>query len=409
MKFNTKLLHGKASGPYERGATLPPVSQVNAFAYETAEELEKVFQNRAPGFSYSRIGNPVVQAFEAKVSEMEGGKGAIACSSGMSAVTLSLLNILETGDELIAGSSLFGGTIDLLHDIERFGIVVHYVARVDISHVEPLLNDKTKVVFGEVIGNPSLDVIDIKKMADFLHEKGIPLILDSTTATPYLVRPFELGADIVVHSTSKYINGTANSISGIIVDGGSFPWNFERYPCLAAYKRYGKFAYMARLRNDLWRNIGGCMSPMNAWLNIQGLETLGLRMERICDNAKGLAEALQETGIDVNYPTLPDHPDAELVKEQLGGKGGGILTIRAGSRERAYKLMNSLRYAFNATNIGDVNTLVIHPASTIYIHNTVEEKEAAGVYDDTIRISVGIEDVEDLIEDFKSAIAGLDD
>ncbi|MDD6208390.1 MAG: aminotransferase class I/II-fold pyridoxal phosphate-dependent enzyme [Clostridiales bacterium] len=408
MEFNTKLLHGNAVKNYADGATVPPISQTSAFSYETAEKLEKVFNNKAPGYAYTRIGNPTVDAFERRVCELEGGKGAVACASGMSAVTLSLLNILSAGDEIIAGSGLFGGTIDLFSDLKQFGITTRFVSKVTVEEIEPLINEHTKAVFGEVISNPSLDVIDIRSVADFVHSKGIPLIMDSTTATPYAVRPFEHGADIVVHSSSKYINGGGNSISGIIVDSGNFQWDVSRYNGFEKYKVYGSFAYLAKLRNGIWRNMGGCLSPTNAFLNLVGLETLGLRMERICSNSYELAQALGRLdGVSVHYPGLPDSPYKELVDRQLNGLGGGIITIQVGSKERAYQLLNSLKYALNATNIGDLRTLVIHPASTIYTHSTKEQKEAAGVQEDTIRISVGIEDVQDLIDDFTQAVESL--
>ena len=408
MDFNTKLLHGKAVQRYQDGATVPPITQVSAFSYETAEQVEKIFNNKAPGYAYTRISNPSVDAFERRICELENGKGAVACSSGMSAVTLSLLNILGEGDEIIAGSGLFGGTIDLFGDLEVFGITTKFVKHVTVEEIEPLVTDKTKVVFGEVIGNPALDVMDIKAVADFVHSKGIPLIVDSTTATPYLVRPFEYGADIVVHSSSKYINGGGNSISGVIIDSGNFQWDVTRYKGLEKYKKFGDFAYLAKLRNGIWRNMGGCLAPMNAFLNVVGMEIMGLRMERICENAFALAKEINQLdGVSANYPLLPGNPYETLTIRQMNGLGGGILTIRAGSKERAYKIMNSLKYALNATNIGDARTLVIHPASTIYTHNTKEQMEAAGVYEDTIRVSVGIEDTKDLLEDFTSAIKNL--
>ena len=284
----------------------------------------------------------------------------------MSAVTLSLLNILQAGDEVIAGSALFGGTLDLLHDLEAFGIKVHFIPRVEKALIEPFLTDKTRAVFGEIVGNPALNVMDVRETADFLHGKGVPLIVDSTTSTPYLLNPIQYGADVVVHSTSKYINGSGDAISGIIIDSGNFSWSPERYPGMKEYKKYGKFAYLVKLRNGIWRNMGGCLAPM-----------------------------------------LESSPYHELAEKQLSGKGGAILTIRAGSKERAYKLINHLKYVKIATNIGDVRTLVIHPASTIYIHSTPEAMEEAGVYDDTIRISVGIEDIKDLIKDFTEAVESL--
>lgn len=408
MNFNTQLLHGKSVGAYSFGATLPSISQVSAYTYETSEQLEKVCQNRAAGFAYTRIGNPTVAAFERRICEMEGGFSATACASGLSAVVFSLLNILQSGDEIIVSSGVFGGTIDVFRDLQNFGIQVHYIPYLSEENITPLLNDKTRAVFGEVISNPGLDVIDVSAVAAFVHTHQVPLILDSTTATPLLIRPLKLGADVVVHSSSKYINGSGNSISGIIVDGGKFKWDKDRYPAMKEYSKYGKFAYTARLRNDVWRNMGGCLAPMNAYLNILGLETLGIRMKVLCQNALTLAKALEElAGITVNYPGLESSPYKPLVDKQFGGLGGAILTIRAGSREKAFKLINSLKYAHIATNIGDLRTLVIHPSSTIYLHSTKEEQEHAGVYEDTIRISVGIEDVEDLIADFTQAIENI--
>ena len=400
MKFNTKLLHGKAGRNTPDGATLPGISQVSAFSYDSAEHLEKVFGNKSPGFAYTRIGNPTVAAFEQRINEVEGGTGAVACASGMAAITVALLNVLSAGDEIIAGSGLFGGTIDLFKDLEAFGITTHFIPHITVEDIKPVLNQNIKAVFGEIIGNPGLDVVNIKEVSDFLHENGVPFIVDATTATPYLINALAAGADIVIHSSSKYINGSGNAISGIIVDGGKFQWDKERYPAMKEYSKYGKFAYTARLRNDVWRNMGGCLAPMNAYLNILGLETLGIALT--------LAKALEKLpGITVNYPGLESSPYKTLVDEQFGGLGGAILTIRAGSRENAFKLINSLKYALIATNIGDLRTLVIHPASTIYLHSTQEEQEHAGVYDDTIRISVGLEDVEDLIEDFTQAVKNI--
>lgn len=405
MDFNTKLLHGKAVSDYADGATLPPVSQVSAFTYETAEQLEKVFNNRAPGYAYTRIGNPTVDAFERRINELEGGIGAVSCASGMAAVTAALLNILSAGDEVIASSGLFGGTIDLFGDLEAFGIKTRFVNHITVDAIAPLITEKTKVIFGEVIGNPGLNIIDIPAVTAYAHEKGIPVFLDNTTATPYLVKPIELGADVVIHSSSKYINGGGNSISGVIIDGGSFRWNPERYPVFEKYKQYGKFAFLFKLRNDIWRNMGGCLAPMNAFLNVIGLETMGIRLERIFENTYRLASYLDaQEDVTVNYPTLEHSPYKTLCERQLKGQGGAIFTIRTGSKERSFKLMNALKYTFIATNIGDLRTLVIHPASTIYVHSSQEQMIAAGVFEDTIRVSVGIEDIDDLIEDFSNAI-----
>lgn len=405
MNFNTALLHQGFDGDAATGSTLTPIYQTSAFGRESAEKLEAVFNNKAAGFAYTRISNPTVDAFEKRIAALEKGIGAVACSSGMAAVTMSLLNILQSGDEVISSSSLFGGTIDLFGDLAAFGITTRFVEEVTADSVEAQITDKTKAVFVELIGNPSLSIVDLKAVSKVCNSHRIPLIVDSTTATPYLINPFDFGADIVVHSSSKYINGSGNAISGIIVDNGGFKWDTERYSGFKGYEKFGKFEYLAKLRNGIWRNVGCCLAPMNAFLNSIGLETLGLRMERLCSNALELARYFKTVpDIEVNYPALEDNPYYGLVQSQLHGKGGAILTIRAGSKERAFRLLNNLKYATVATNIGDARTLVIHPASTIYTHNTEEQKRSAGVYDDTIRISVGIEDAEDLIFDFDQAI-----
>ncbi len=408
MKFNTELLHSGFESDKATGATLTPIYQVSAFAHESPEVLEKIFNNKTPGFAYSRISNPTVDSFERRIASLERGIGAVACSSGMAAVTMSLLNILQSGDEVIAGAGLFGGTIDLFGDLQAFGITTHFVDHVCTDEIEPLITEKTKAIFAELIGNPALDIVDIKNVAALAHRHGIPLIIDSTTATPCLIHPIKYGADIVVHSSSKYINGSGDAISGVIIDSGNFKWDTDRYKGFEEYKKLGKFAYLAKLRNGMWRNVGCCLAPMNAFLNAIGLETMGLRVERLCENALQLAQFLDTyEGIEVNYPALPKSPYYSLAQQLLGGKGGAILTIRAGSKDRAFKLMNNLKIPLIATNIGDVRTLVIHPASTIYVHSSEEKKVNAGVYNDTIRISVGIEDIDDLKEDFSQAIDKL--
>lgn len=404
-RFNTRILHGKTSHGFGQREILPPISQVTAFEYESMEELEKVFSHKSMGFAYTRIGNPTLAAFEQKINELEGGIGAISCSSGMAAISSTLLSLCESGDEIIAGSGLYGGTIALFHDLEKLGIHTVFADPLDEDSIRRLVTDRTRVIYGELISNPSLDVLDVTKVSSAAHEKGVPLVVDSTTATPFLTKPLMYGADIVIHSTSKYINGGGNSIGGIIVDGGKFKWDFEKHSSLGDFKKYGKMAFLLRLRTDLWENLGGCMAPLNAYLSFIGVDTLGLRMERICQNADALAHALdKEEDISVNYLTLDSHPYHEYVDKELSGYGGGILTFRSGSKERAYRIINALKYAKIASNIGDIRTLVIHPASTLYIHSSKEEMEKAGVYEDTIRVSVGIEDREDMIADFLNAV-----
>lgn len=405
MRFNTRLLHGETIIPNAHRETLPPVSQVSAFSYDSMEELEQVFQHKRLGFAYTRIGNPTVSALERKINKLEGGIGAVCCSSGMAAISAAILAICESGDEIVAGTGLYGGTINLLHDLEKLGIHTVFLNRLSGKELENAINEKTRLVFGEVISNPAQQVLDIPEASRIAHEAGVPLFVDSTTATPYIIRPLELGADVVIHSASKYINGGGNAIGGVIVDGGKFLWDIAKHKVLSAFRKYGNGALLVRLRTDIWENMGGCIAPMNAYLCYIGLDTLGLRMERICDNADRLAKALNELpGIDVNYLKLPQHPYHEYVDKELNGYGGGILNFRAGSRERAFRMINSLKCAMIASNIGDIRTLVIHPASTLYLHADQAEREAAGVYDDTVRVSVGIEDAEDLINDFTEAV-----
>lgn len=406
MRFNTTLLHGNKMGDANTGATLTPVYQSSAFYQPSAEQHEKLFHNKATGFSYTRINNPTILAFEERMTTLEGGLASVACASGMAAITNALLNIVTCGQEIVASTSLYGGSIDVFHDFEAFGIKTVFVDISDVNAVEAAINEKTRVIFAETIGNPKLDVVDIEALAELAHQHDLPLVMDNTVATAYLVKPIEKGADIVVNSTSKYINGNSNAISGVITESGRFKWNKEKYPGVAEYARFGKMAYTAKLRNGLFRNTGACMAPQTAFYNLIGMETLGLRMERACSNAKALAEFLNTyPDITVNYPGLACSPWHEVADKVLANGYGAILTIRVGSKERAFSIINNLSIPKIVSNIGDTKTLIIHPESTLNAHSTEKEKEDAGVFNDLIRISVGIEDIEDLIEDFKAALA----
>lgn len=409
MNFNTLLLHDNAFVEEKTGATMTPVYQSSAFAYRTAEELEKVFLHTLPGFSYTRINNPTVEAFEKRITALEGGLASVACASGMAAVTNAIMNIVQTGDEIISGAGIFGGTIDLFRDLEAYGVHTVYVKDGTPEEYESKITDKTKLIFAEVIGNPKLDVLDIEEVAKVAHRHQIPFLVDNTTATAFLIKPLKLGADIVINSSSKYINGSGNSISGIITYSGKFKWDYSRYPGLNQYKKYGPFQYIAKLRNGLFRNTGACLAPFNAYLNLIGLETMGIRMERLCSNTLTLAKYLEKNPNipSVNYPGLEASPWHDTAKKQFNGYYGAILTFRAGSKEKAYQIMNKMKYALIAPNIGDTKLLLIHPASTIYLNSTEEGKLHAGVYEDLVRVSVGLEDIEDIIEDFDQAISSI--
>lgn len=406
MRFNTALLHGDFRGDKNTGATQTPIYQSSAFEHASAETLEKIFNNMAPGFSYSRISNPTIEAFEKRMTVLEGGVASVACSSGMAAITNAFTNILQSGDEIVCSASLYGGSIDLFRDLESFGIKAHYVNNNDVEQFRAATNENTRLYFAETIGNPRLDVTDIRLIADEAHRAGVPFIVDNTVATAYLIKPIEYGADIVVNSTSKYVNGNSNSISGVITDSGNFKWDIIKYPGMKDFKKYGPYAYTAKLRNGIYRNTGACLSPQNAFYNILGMETLGIRMERVCSNAMTLAKYLNDNydNLSVNYPGLENSEFYDIAKKELNNGFGGIITIRTGSKEKAFKFINALQIPLNVSNIGDTKTLVIHPSSTISAHSTEEEKKIAGVYDDLVRISVGIEDVQDLIEDFTQAL-----
>lgn len=403
--FNTGLLHG-TNEKYPQGATQVPIYQSSAFRHDSAEDLEKIFDNKKMGFSYTRINNPTVESFEKRVTMLEDGIGSVACASGMAALTNAFLNILQAGDEIVAACGLYGGTVELFDDLKPFGISVKYVKENKPEAFEAEITEETRLVFAETIGNPKLDVTDIQAVAEVAHKHDVPLIVDNTVATPYLIQPLKLGADIVVHSSSKYINGSSDAISGILVCGKGLKWDPDRYPGLAQYRKFGPFAYIAKLRNGLFRNTGACLAPQNAFLNNLGLETLGLRMQRQCDNALELARFLQGLGgdIEVNYPGLEESPYHEIAEKQFRNGYGAIVTVRTGSKEKAFSIINSLKIPLIISNIGDTKTLVIHPESTIAAHISDEEKLQSGVFEDLIRISVGIEDIEDLKEDFKQAI-----
>lgn len=406
IKFNTALLHSNVKGDKKTGATLTPIYQSSAFEQESAEKLERVFMNAAPGYSYTRVSNPTNTSFEQQITNLEGGISTVACASGMAAIFNAIMNVVQSSDEIISSVGIFGGTIGLFKDLEAFDIHTKYILHTTPEEIEKNITERTKVIFAETIGNPKLDVLDIEAIAAVAKKHNVLFIVDNTIATPYLVKPLQLGADIVIHSSSKYINGSGNSISGVITDSGKFKWNEEQYPQIMKYKKMGPYAYVAKLRETFFRNTGACLSPFNSFLNCIGLETLGLRMERACANALALAKWFEtcDQVEYVNYPGLGSSPYHEIAKRQFHNEYGTMVTIRMGSKEKAFTVINSLNYALQVANIGDAKTLVIHPASTIYQSSSSTEKENAGVYEDLIRISVGIEDIEDLIADFKQAI-----
>ena len=406
-KFDTLAIHGdKTDFPFN--ATSMPIVQTSSYEYKTAEELEAVFAGKSFGYLYSRISNPTVTILENRLTLLENGLGSIAASSGMAAITVSLLNILKAGDHLIAGKSLFGGTYSLFNNIfKRYNIKVNFVDATNIKEVENNIKKETKAVFVETIGNPKLDVIDLKKISQVAHKHNIPFFVDNTVPTPYLLKAKNFGADIIIHSTTKFINGFGNSIGGILIDTGNYDWNTNKFPDLQEYaKKHGEFAYLAKAKHDVYRDFGTCMSPFNAFLTLLGIETLGIRMAKHCRNALLLAHYLNKHP-DVrwiNFPGLPSSPYHKIAKRQFNNKFCSLLCFGLGTKKKGFQLINKLKLAKNLANLGDSKTLVIHPASTICADFTAEEKEIVGVTEDMVRVSVGIEDINDIISDFEDSL-----
>lgn len=407
LRFDSLLVHGGLeTGP--AGATSVPIVQSSSFAYQTAESLEDVFRGRAVGQVYTRLGNPTTDALEKRLALLEGGGAAIATASGMAAITTAVLTILRAGDEILSSSSLFGGTFSLFRDtISNYGISARFVDPLDQEGFRSAINERTRLLFVETIGNPKLDVPDVPALARIAHDAGIPIMVDSTVSTPYLADGAQLEADILAYSTSKYINGTGTTIGGVIIDRGVFDWNSPKFPHFEYFhNKYRSFAFTARARKLVHKDVGACAAPFNSFLLTEGVQTLSLRMERHCSNALALARFLREHPkvAWVSYPGLEDSPHHEVATRLYGGRYGGLLTFGTGDKASAFKVINGLRLARNLANIGDAKTLVIHPASTICADYNAEEKTLMGVTEDLIRVSVGIEDSIDIIKDFKQAL-----
>ncbi|MCY6483077.1 O-acetylhomoserine aminocarboxypropyltransferase/cysteine synthase [Clostridium aestuarii] len=403
-------------------ARVLPIVQSTTYKYEDPDHVAKLFDLEAEGHMYSRISNPTVAAYEEKVNSLEGGAGALAVSSGQSATTLALLNICKNGEHIVAASTIYGGTFTLLAStFKKFGIEVSFVDP-DANEEEILkeFKDNTKVIFGETIGNPGLNILDFDKFSNIAKKMGVPFIVDNTLASPCLCRPLELGANIVVHSSTKYIDGHATSVGGIIVDGGNFDWTNGKFPELVEpdptyhgvkyVETFGKSAYIVKARVQLLRDIGSCLSPFNAFLNHLGLETLHLRMERHCSNTLALAKFLEnhEKVSWVNYPGLESHSSHEAADKFLPQGAGAILTFGIkGEAENGSEFIRNLKLVALVVHLGDARTSVLQPATTTHRQLSKEEQIASGVYPDLIRVSVGIEDPADIINDFDQALSKI--
>jgi len=419
LKFDTLQVHAGQNADPATGALATPIYQTSSYVFRNAEHAANLFALKEFGNIYTRIMNPTNDVFEQRVAALEGGVGALAVASGSAAITYSILNIAGTGDEIVAASTLYGGTYNLFsYTLPKLGIKTIFVDPDEPENFRKAITDKTKAVYIESIGNPGINIIDIEAVANIAHANGIPLIIDNTFGTPYLIRPIEFGADIVVHSATKFIGGHGTSIGGIIVDSGKFDWKASgRFPgltepdpsyhCINYVEALGSLAYIIKAMVQLLRDTGASVSPFNSFLFLQGLETLSLRIERHVSNTKQIVEFLNNHAMVswVNYPGLKGNKYNALAEKYLPKGAGSVFTFGIkGGVEAGKKFIDSLEIFSLVANVGDAKSLVIHPASTT--HSQLSEKEllAAGVTPDQIRLSVGIEDIEDLIYDLDQAL-----
>lgn len=418
MKKETICIHGGYS-PKSGEPRVLPIVQSTTYQYGDPDYLADIFDLKATGHMYTRISNPTIEAMEEKVSQLEGGVGALAMSSGQSATLISLLNICSNGQHIIAASSLYGGTMTLLSTtFKKIGIEVSFVDQsLGIDDLLKYARPNTKVVFAETISNPGTEVLDIRKMSELAKQINVPLIIDNTIATPYLCSPFEHGANVIIHSASKYLDGHAISLGGVVIDGGNFNWDNGKFPELTepdpsyhgvSYtETFKEQAYIVKARMQLLRDLGNTMSPFNAFLTNLGMETLVLRMKKHSENALALAQFLESHPkiAWVSYPGLKSHKNYELAKKYLPLGASGLLTFGVkGGREKAGEFIKNIDLVSLVVHLGDVRTSVLHPATTTHRQLTDEELETAGIGPEMIRVSVGIEDIEDIIEDFKKAL-----
>lgn len=424
LGLGTLAVHaGQESPDPATGSRVVPIYQTSSYVFKDTEHAANLFALKELGNIYSRIMNPTNDAFERRIAAIEGGSGALAVSSGQSAISMALLAITQLGDEIVSANNLYGGTYELFHyTFPKLGRKVIFVDSTKPEEFRKAITDKTRAIYAETIGNPKLDVVDFEAVAKIAHEAGLPFVVDNTVAVG-TVRPIDYGADIVVNSATKFIDGHGNSIGGVIVDSGKFDWSNGKFPeftepdpsyhGLKYWDAFGNFpglgnvAFVFKVRVQLLRDLGACLSPFNAFLFLQGLETLALRMERHSDNALKVAEHLKNHPAVswVNYPGLEDHPSHALAKKYLKGKNGAILGFGIkGGLEAGKKFIESVQLFSHLANIGDSKSLVIHPASTTHQQLNPEEQRATGVTPDFIRLSIGIEDIEDIIADLDQAL-----
>jgi O-acetylhomoserine (thiol)-lyase len=419
LHFNTLAIHGGQVPDPTTNARAVPIYQTTSYVFNDTDHAARLFALQEFGNIYTRIMNPTTDVFEKRIAALEGGAGALGLASGQAAETLTIFTLAKAGDEILSTTSLYGGTYNLFHyTLPRLGINVRFVDAADYDGLRAAINDKTRAVYSETVGNPKLDVLDIERLAEIAHEKGVPLVIDNTTPSPALCRPIEWGADITVNSATKFIGGHGTSIGGVIVDSGRFDWKASgRFPDFTTpdpsyhgvsyTEAFGPLAFILKARVQGLRDTGGCLSPFNSFLLLQGAETLHLRMQRHSENALAVAHFLEkhEEVEWVNYPGLDSSPYYALTQKYLPDGAGALITfgIRGGT-EAAKAFINSLKIFSLLANIGDAKSLVIHPASTTHQQLTEEEQRATGTTPELIRLSVGIEDVRDLIADLDRAL-----
>jgi O-acetylhomoserine (thiol)-lyase len=420
LQFNTLALHAGYSPDPTTGARAVPIYQTTSYQFRDTDHAAALFALQEPGNIYTRIMNPTTDVFEQRIAALEGGIAALATSSGQFAETLAILTLCNTGDEFISASALYGGTYTLFsQSLKRLGIKAHFVEANDPAAFEALINDRTRLIYLETIGNPKLQIPDFERIAAVAHAHGLPVVCDNTFATPYLCRPFDFGVDIVVHSTTKWIGGHGLSIGGVLVDGGRFDWKASgrhsglvepepAYHGAVLWDVLGVAAFIGRARIVGLRDFGGCQAPFNSFLNIIGLETLALRVQRHVENAQAVAEYLeQHPAVEwVNYPGLPSHESYALAQKYLPKGAGAVLGFGIkGGKQAGRSFIDSLQLFSHLANVGDARSLAIHPATTTHQQLNAEEQVSTGVTDDYVRLAVGIEDINDILADLDHALA----
>ncbi|MAL97325.1 MAG: O-acetylhomoserine aminocarboxypropyltransferase [Alteromonadaceae bacterium] len=421
MKLETQAIHSGFSPDPTTRAVAVPIYQTTSYAFDNTQHGADLFDLKVPGNIYTRIMNPTNDVLEQRVAAMEGGVAGLAVASGMAAITYTVQTLAEAGDNIVSVAKLYGGTYNLFaHTLPRQGIEVRFAAHDDIAALEAMIDDRTKMVFCETIGNPAGNIIDLAALAEAAHRKGVPLVVDNTVATPALCKPIEHGADIVVHSLTKYMGGHGTTVAGIVVDGGTFPWadHADRFPLLntpdpsyhgVVYTdAFGPAAFIGRCRVVPLRNMGAALSPFNAFLILQGLETLSLRMERHCENAMKVAEYLSQHPkvAWVQYAGLSDHPEHALAQRYMGGRPASILSFGiVGGEVAGAQFIDALGLIVRLVNIGDAKSLACHPATTTHRQLNDEELKKAGVPRDMVRLSIGIEHIDDILADLDQALS----